>query len=212
MTIFVTLTLAAVAALLLAEYVGSTAGVWVCKPLASTGFIATALAAGALDTTYGTVVVLGLLLSWLGDVLLIPRGAPAVFQAGVLSFLLGHVAFASAFVARGVSVAATLAAAVVAATVGVVIFRWLQPHVPDGLRAAAYAYMLVISVMVVAAAGTVAAAGNAAIMIGAVAFYLSDVSVARDRFVDHAFINRLWGLPLYYAAQLVLAFSVRADS
>jgi hypothetical protein len=29
--------------------------------------------------------------------------------------------------------------------------------------------------------------------------------VARDRFVSHQFVNRAWGLPLYYAAQLLLA-------
>jgi hypothetical protein len=29
--------------------------------------------------------------------------------------------------------------------------------------------------------------------------------VARDRFVRHEFLNRAWGLPLYYAAQLLIA-------
>ena len=43
---------------------------------------------------------------------------------------------------------------------------------------------------------------------GAVLFAVSDISVARDQFVRPAFINRLWGLPLYYAAQLLLAGSV----
>ena len=45
---------------------------------------------------------------------------------------------------------------------------------------------------------------------GALAFYLSDLSVARDRFIREAFVNRLWGLPLYYGAQLLLAATVRA--
>ena len=44
-------------------------------------------------------------------------------------------------------------------------------------------------------------------MTAAVAFYLSDVSVARDRFVAPGFGNRIWGLPLYYAAQLLFALS-----
>jgi len=38
-------TVVAVIGLLLAEYRGSRSGVWVAKPLASTGFIAVALAA-----------------------------------------------------------------------------------------------------------------------------------------------------------------------
>jgi hypothetical protein len=29
--------------------------------------------------------------------------------------------------------------------------------------------------------------------------------VARDRFLRHEFLNRAWGLPLYYGAQLLLA-------
>jgi len=40
------------------------------------------------------------------------------------------------------------------------------------------------------------------------AFAASDISVARDRFVAPAFINRAWGLPLYYVAQISFALSV----
>jgi hypothetical protein len=47
----------------------------------------------------------------------------------------------------------------------------------------------------------------AGVMTAAVAFYISDVSVARDRFVAPGFGNRIWGLPLYYAAQLLFALS-----
>jgi hypothetical protein len=32
--------------------------------------------------------------------------------------------------------------------------------------------------------------------------------VARDRFVEQAFVNGAWGLPLYFAAQIVLALSI----
>ena len=46
---------------------------------------------------------------------------------------------------------------------------------------------------------------------GAIGFYLSDLSVARDRFVVSAFVNRLWGLPLYYAAQVALGWSVHVE-
>jgi len=34
--------------------------------------------------------------------------------------------------------------------------------------------------------------------------------VVRDRFVSTGFVNRLWGLPLYYAAQLIIAWSIKA--
>jgi hypothetical protein len=38
-------------------------------------------------------------------------------------------------------------------------------------------------------------------------FYFSDILVARQRFVKNRFFNRASGLPLYYAAQFMIAFS-----
>jgi hypothetical protein len=34
--------------------------------------------------------------------------------------------------------------------------------------------------------------------------------VARDRFVAPGFVNRAWGLPLYFGAQLLFAFAIRS--
>jgi len=49
---------------------------------------------------------------------------------------------------------------------------------------------------------------NPWILPGAVAFYASDLAVARHRFVTETFSNKLWGTPLYFGAQLLLAASV----
>ena len=65
---WVILTLAALAALLVAEYREHFVGVAIAKPLAATGYIAVALCAGALDSAYGLCVLAGLVLSWFGDV------------------------------------------------------------------------------------------------------------------------------------------------
>jgi uncharacterized membrane protein YhhN len=43
---------------------------------------------------------------------------------------------------------------------------------------------------------------------GAIAFYASDLAVARDKFVAKEAVNRAIGLPLYYGAQLLIAWSV----
>ena len=43
---------------------------------------------------------------------------------------------------------------------------------------------------------------------GAAMFCVSDLSVARDRFVSPGFVNGAWGLPLYFGGQLLLAASV----
>ena len=42
----------------------------------------------------------------------------------------------------------------------------------------------------------------------ALLFYASDFFVARDRFVRPGFVNRLIGLPLYYAAQAWFAWTI----
>jgi len=46
--------------------------------------------------------------------------------------------------------------------------------------------------------------------VGATLFWVSDVGVARDRFVARSPLNRYLYLPLYYGAQLLLGTSVAA--
>src|SRR5437016_4142120 len=76
----------ALAALLWADARGWRAGVWLAKPIASTVFVAAALAHGALASNYGQAVLLALVLSWFGDVLLIPSGT-GFLRAGLAAFL-----------------------------------------------------------------------------------------------------------------------------
>lgn len=204
----IALTTASLAALLGAEAKGLKPVEWIAKPLASTGFLLAAWSQGALATRYGTAILAGLGLSFLGDVLLIPK-SKATFLAGLGAFLLGHVAFAAAFVLRGASFSVALAAAALLAIPARLIGGWLFPHVPAPMRAPVAAYVVVISAMVALSLGTVAKVGGATVLLGAAMFYASDLSVARDRFVAPGISNRLWGLPLYYAAQLVLASTVR---
>jgi uncharacterized membrane protein YhhN len=201
-------TAAAVAGLLVAERSGSRPGVWVAKPLASTGFVALALVSGAAETSYGRWVLAALALGWLGDVLLIPKGAKRSFAAGLASFLLGHLAFVVAFWLRGAQPLWLAGGALAAAALAVPVLRWLRPHVPAALRAPVHAYVAVISAMVAAAAGAFGATGDAQLLAGALGFFASDLAVARERFVAKSFTNKLWGLPLYYAAQLLLAGTV----
>ena len=78
------------------------------------------------------------------------------------------------------------------------------------MRVPVLAYVAVISTMVLLAAGTLGGAdSHRAILSGALAFYVSDLAVARQRFVARTFWNKVWGLPLYYGAQLILASTVR---
>jgi uncharacterized membrane protein YhhN len=94
------------------------------------------------------------------------------------------------------------------ATFGLGVLRWLWPSLGPKLRPAVVAYVAAISLMVTLAAGAAASAGPV-IVTGAAAFAVSDVFVARQRFVRRSLANKLWGLPLYYAAQFLLASTVR---
>ena len=198
----------AVAALLLAEWRKERRGVWIAKPLASLCFLWAALEFGAHQSGYGRFVLLGLALCALGDVLLIPRERPRAFQAGITSFLLGHVAYAAGFLWHGVDGMALLLAAVAMAAFTRGALRRLGPQLPDDFRTPVRVYIAVISTMVACAIGMGAGGGPASTAVGAVAFAASDLSVARDRFVAPGFVNGAWGLPLYYTAQLLLAWSV----
>ena len=195
----------AVGGLLRAEYRGSRQGLWFAKPVASAAFIWAGLAAGALDSAYGQLVLLGLVLCLLGDVLLIPLERPTGFRAGVFAFLAGHVAYSAAFLTRPLDAIGLAAGAILLAVVVGGVLRWLGSSLPRGMVWPVRVYMIVIGVMSALACGVTAAGGPWAVAIGALAFTASDVSVARDRFVRREFLNRAWGLPLYYAAQLLIA-------
>ncbi len=197
----------AVGALLYAYARGLRWLVWVSKPLASTIFVAAALVQGAAGGSYGRAVLAALALSWLGDVLLIPRDK-RIFLVGILAFLAGHLAFGVAFVTRGIAPGACGAAALPLLLLGLPIGRWLVPQVTPSLRAAVVAYLVVLSSMVALAAGTFGARGGVAIVAGAVCFYFSDLSVALDRFVSPGFRNKVWGTPLYFGAQMIFASTV----
>jgi uncharacterized membrane protein YhhN len=177
------------------------------KSAASTFFLAVALASSALDSRYGTLIFSGLVLSWFGDVLLIPKGAGAAFKAGALSFLAGHVAYATAFVTLGLDTTSLLVAVIVVAVFGLTLLPRIRAGVPQSLSAVVLSYMVVISLMLILAAGAAAATSTPVIFVGALLFYLSDLAVARERFFSNEFINKLVGLPTYYLAQVVLALS-----
>lgn len=204
------MTTVGLAGLLWGEWRGLRGVRALCKPLASLGFIVAAIGFGALDSRYGQVVLIGLILGAIGDVCLL--GADKrYFIAGLVSFLLGHVAYVIAFASLDVSAPHVFIAAVAMATVMAFVANWVFPHAAD-MRAPISVYMLVIAAMCAVAIGAGGAGAPWMIPVGALMFTASDIAVVRDRFVAPGFVNRLWGLPLYYAAQLIIAWSIMAVS
>ncbi len=206
MTIFAVLFVAVFTSALVWAEVAASPSLRLFKMLASTGFIAVALSGGALSSSYGKIVLVALVLSWIGD-LLLTFTSRQTFLGGLVAFLLGHVAYSVAFGTLGVNPVVGAIAAVVIAVIAIFVWRWLAPHVGD-MTVPVIAYVVVISVMVVLAFGTFGDGATWLIPVGATLFFASDLFVARNQFVAPGIMNRVWGLPLYFLAQVLLALSV----
>jgi uncharacterized membrane protein YhhN len=216
LTYFGITTAVCVVVLLYRERRGDLFGQAILKLMASTSFIGCALAAGAVESTFGRWVLAALVLSWVGDACLLSR-EKRPFLAGLVSFLIAHVAYCGAFLTIGIDRGAALIAAAVLAGAGVAVGFWLLPRVGGRMRAPVAAYLIVISCMVALGYGAMSAAIESVVptaiawilLIAPLSFYFSDLAVARDRFIAAGFVNRAWGLPLYYLAQLLFAVSIR---
>jgi len=133
-----------------------------------------------------TWMVIGLVLSLAGDVFLMLD--EKWFLAGLGSFLLGHLAYVVGLQLAPTSMAFTLVGlAVVAATMGTAgrqVIRRVGRAQRDLLQPVVV-YAAVISAMVVSAFGTAAPWA----VIGAGLFYVSDATLAWNRFLE----RRRWG-------------------
>jgi len=165
---------------------------------ASAGFLTVAWFSGATNHRYGRWTLAGLILCAAGDIL-----GPWSFVAGSTMFLMAHVLFVVAFWAYGLDYRRCMVALIMLIPGGLLL-RWLAPQVDESMRGLIVTYTCVITTMVIAASGT-----HRWILIGALVFYVSDIFVARWKFVDHDSSNAFFCYPLYYTACLILAHSVR---
>lgn len=182
-------------------------GVIASKLVASTAFLAVAILSGALQSRYGRILLAGLILSWFGDMFLLGT-TRQFFLAGLVSFLVGHIAYVIAFSVHGLNVKWLISAFVPVAALSGFVVVWLTPYLPQDMILPVRTYTIVISLMIIAAIGTRGAGGTLLIPAGATLFYFSDLSVAAGQFIEPAFPNFVWGLPFYYAGQVLLALSV----
>ncbi len=85
------------------------------------------------------------------------------------------------------------------------ILAWIWPKAGK-LRIPVAIYILAITLMVWwALCATILKQLPITGALGAILFFLSDILVARRRFIRPQFLNQAVGLPMYYAAQLLLA-------
>ena len=203
----VLLSLVAVTALVIADFRAWRPGRYVFKPLAACAFIWLALALGAAHSDYGRWILAALAFGMLGDLCLMFEKENA-FLAGLGSFLVGHLVFAVAFAMFGSSYTGLAVSAAPVVALLVFVNRWLLPHVGADMKIPVVLYVLVISAMLLTAGMTAGLAAAPLIIAGAWGFAVSDLAVARRQFVHPSKWNGVWGTPLYFGSQMVLAGSV----
>jgi uncharacterized membrane protein YhhN len=174
-------------------------------------FVITALLQPKVLPKYFKFVFIGLILGLVGDVCLALPGLTA-FRVGLVAFLAGHILYILAFAILTRRADWINPVNILIIAISGCIYLWLLPHLGNMLVPVTF-YIVVISVMVAGAWAAfrnprVQGLGAWFILVGAVFFFVSDIFVAHQRFVIEEFYNRLIGLPLYYTAQFLLAFSV----
>ncbi|NPU84485.1 MAG: lysoplasmalogenase [Syntrophaceae bacterium] len=190
----------------------SLPGIALTKPTLSALFVLAALTGPHGHPEYFAFILAGLLFCLAGDVFLI-SAARKFFLAGLIAFLAGHVLYSIAFFTAASPGMPTVFTAAACVLISGAFFLRIRPYLGT-MMLPVLAYVAIITIMVIGAAtlmgeSELPVGGRALALTGAVLFYLSDLFVARERFVKHEFLNRLIGLPLYYAGQFMIAFSIR---
>jgi uncharacterized membrane protein YhhN len=198
----------AVISLLHAVRVGDRTKEVMSKTVASAAFVILGVVRWSAGDPIDTWLIAALVLCAAGDFCLL---FDRTFDLGLISFLLGHLAYVAGFAVALPCRDWSLLILIPMVAAGAIAARWLWPHL-GRRRISVTAYIIAISIMVW---GGVSAFSKGALpwtaAAGAVLFYLSDLAVARQRFVHEDFINRALGLPIYYVGQLLLALTIGAS-
>jgi uncharacterized membrane protein YhhN len=202
----IALTVAAILAVI--DWVGVVRGDqrlrWVGKPGVMIALIVAALLAQGAPSAVKAWFVVALVLSLVGDVaLLLPE---QWFLAGLVAFLLAHLAYVALFVSNWPRPLRPSAGQVIAAALvvvyGVVMCAWLWTGL-GRLRVPALAYAAAIVAMTVST--ILAGFSRPYVAIGAVLFLISDSLIAAGRFKLVVPIAGILIWPTYYLAQYAIA-------
>lgn len=150
---------------------------------------------------------------YLGDMFLMHPSNDVLFRLGIVAFALGHVAYAVAFAQFHFDAFMFLLGSIPCGIFIAAVHQYLIPNVrrvKHRMVIPVRGYMAVIFVMAAVSFGT----HSLGFICCAVVFMLSDVFVARSKFVSpigsRAFIiDRCVSLPMYYGAQFGFAYVVK---
>jgi len=183
----------------------------ITKTTLSLLFVTTALLQSYSVPAYYHYLLIGLIFCLMGDVCLaLPQ--KKAFMGGLVAFLDGHVFYIFSFSSLIPISHWFSSGLLIIVGISTLIFFWLRPHLKSMLIPVLI-YILVITLMASGAwavfgKSSFQISGRALILAGALCFYISDLFVARQRFIKEEYRNRFLGLPLYYTGQFMLAFSI----
>jgi uncharacterized membrane protein YhhN len=187
--------------------------IYVLKPIATLlviGLAAISFAAPGLNMTYSSGVLIGLLLSFGGDIALIFQENRKAFSIGLALFLAAHIAYTVVFILLGQLSNWDLLSGVLLLFAAIYLFRLFQPNL-GAMKVPVIAYILIISLMVnqaLAAFNSPVFSSTQAWMIssGSLLFYISDLILAANRFWKPWKFQRI-SLAFYYSGQLLIALA-----
>ena len=179
---------------------------YVCKPLATVGFLGVAIAILNADGVPQTWRIIAFVFCLLGDVfLMLPRDA---FVPGLASFAIAQICFAVSLLNEDVTTLRLLIGLVIVVPATLVLARRFIRHISvEGHKELVFPVM--VYMIVIAAMAASAIAGATAIgIVGAIFFMLSDSLIAEQRFVKERSWQPVGIMVTYHVALAGLALGL----
>ena len=177
---------------------------WVFKPLATLLLLAVV---GWPHTSFARLTIAGILLSLIGDIALLSE-SDTPFQVGLVAFLAAHVVYIVANLKVAVWWSGLWGVAAVVLLASVILLRLVRPpHIV--LRIATIVYGVAISAMVISAWATIGGPLRWAPLaaVGSVLFYVSDASLAINRFYRPIPHVAYLAIGVYWLGQIGIALA-----
>ena len=158
-----------------------------------------------------SIVIAAIITSWLGDVLLIPKGVKW-FTIGGISFAVSHFCFMLAYLPQisfaSIPVWAIVLGAAAYFTASVLVFKNLKPHLPKPLFYPMFVYLLIngaMNCMALFQLISMPCKATVVTFIGAVLFFISDSTLFNVRFnKDTIFKNHFVVMLTYIIAEFLI--------
>ncbi len=202
------------------ELAGKLGLATILKGLASAFFVAFgAVCYGNHVTSFGLLILIGLILGMVGDILLNLRNqfsggaSMKVFALGVLAFLAGHIMYIAALIQECSSM--LLLAAAMTAIISFVSIPSLMKRITapsKGLKMFGYVYLVIVIAMFSCTVGVLLnlgiTAANLIFCLGAFLFVISDFIMIYYTFGNKIPALRATNLLCYYVGQLLIGLCV----